>query len=154
MGFEFRKQDSVEICGRRYALDISSLEFIGAVTEDFAAILSKYNVFQQLQNDCMKPGMTKEDMEAATKQLIEENQNIAELGRDFIIRALGKDAYEQIFAGRAPSSVDHIELCAYIYREAMRQRQALVKSYVNKNRRERRAAARAAKKSGGFREGL
>lgn len=24
MGFEFRKQDSVEICGRRYALDISS----------------------------------------------------------------------------------------------------------------------------------
>lgn len=102
----------------------------------------------------MKPGMTKEDMEAATKQLIEENQNIAELGRDFIIRALGKDAYEQIFAGRAPSSVDHIELCAYIYREAMRQRQALVKSYVNKNRRERRAAARAAKKSGGFREDL
>ena len=38
MGFEFRKQDSVEICGKRYALDISSPEFIGAVTEDFAAI--------------------------------------------------------------------------------------------------------------------
>ena len=150
MGFEFNKQHLIEICGKQYPVDISDPAFIEGVVSDFAAISDRYNAFLGLRAELAAGGeLTPADVKVLSERLIAENTAIAEHGRVFIIKALGQAAYDTIFAGRKPTAADHIELCAYVYREAIRSREEAVTAQLN--RRDRRAAQRAAKGDYGMR---
>jgi hypothetical protein len=80
---------------------------------------------------------------------VEENTAIAEHGREFIVKALGREAYDTIFAGRRPSAADHVELCAYIYKEALAGREKAVTESLNRS--DRRAVQKASKRPNGLR---
>ena len=88
------------------------------------------------------------DKEEAFQKLVQEYQDLIDHSRAFIQKALGKAAYEEIFAGRRPNSVDHVNLCAYIYEEILKGREKIVSLYIDlpRNREERRAATKTANK--------
>lgn len=143
MGFEFSKQCLIEICGNKYPVDVSDPAFIDGVVTDFTAIAGKYNVFLDMRKKTTTYGLTPDGIQEVSQQLIAENIAIAEHGREFIIKALGQEAYDTIFAGRRPSAADHIELCAYIYREAVAGREKAITESLNRS--DRRAIEKATK---------
>ncbi len=150
MGFEFAQQHLIEICGKQYPVDISDPAFIEGVVSNFAAITDRYNAFLGLRAELAAGGdLTTAAVKALSERLIAENTAIAEHGRAFIVKALGQSAYDDIFAGRKATAADHIELCAYVYREAIRSREEAVTAQLN--RRARRAAKRASKGAHGLR---
>lgn len=150
MGFEFSKQCLVEICGKQYPVDVSDPAFIDGVITDFTAISERYNAFVDMRASiASSDSVTAEQIKELSQRLVEENAAIAEHGREFIIKALGREAYDTIFAGRRPSAADHIELCAYIYREALAGREKVVTDSLNRS--DRRAVQKAAKRPNGWR---
>lgn len=134
MGFEFRERKPIEICGKQYDVDVTDTGFINGVVTSFPAILSKYQAFAQLQKDVSEKilgGVDDSEIESLSQRLKEENEALGRHAADFIISVLGAESYDEIFASRKRNTVEHIELCTYIYSEVVGQREELISKYID-----------------------
>lgn len=97
MGFEFKKRfTTVEICGKPYELRVDAEE-AGKIT-----VLG-----QQLS------ALSDKADENPIEALVEADKNLEET----LASMLGKDAVDEIFAGRSPFLADKIELFSYLVKE-------------------------------------
>lgn len=155
-GFEFEEKGTLNICGKAYAVDVADAEFIDAVVNNFAHIAEQAQNLVQLKKNfeaAKKENLREEKILQASKELIDGSRIISDEGKNFIQKALGHEAYAEIFKDRRPNVIDHINLCTYIYTEALKQREDLLQEYIDspedpKNRRQRRAVAKAAARIG------
>lgn len=133
MGFEFEKHEALNICGKTYFLDVTDVSFIDAVANDFAQLLESGERLKKLKADLIQAasGADKKAVQDATSRLTQFSAEIAESCRNFIVKSLGQKAFDEIFRERQISVSDYIDLCGYIYAEALKQRQDVLKQYIN-----------------------
>lgn len=125
MGFEFRPRAKLPICGREYEVDIADVGFVTAMVSSFAGLLRHYQEMERLRGELTQAaaGMDEGKIEEYSRTLAETNEKLCTTAREFIAGTLGEEAYRQIFAGRRPNSADHVQLCAYIYTQALKARE-------------------------------
>ena len=132
MGFNFDKKPTVEICGKEYECDITSLSLIDGVANDFPKILLIGEELTNMQNE-LSVAVKKCDAQGIldiTKKATEKNKELIEACRAFIFGCLGEQEYMEIFSGRKVDSADHVNLCNYIFNFIMQGREEIVNQYL------------------------
>ncbi|NLS84146.1 MAG: hypothetical protein GXZ14_00830 [Ruminococcaceae bacterium] len=120
MGFEFDIKKKIEICGKLYECDASNNNLILGVMLEYPNVVASARAVLALKGkQC-----TADEVAAANEALL--TACVA-----FIEGTLGVDEYKQIFAGRHPSSADHLQLCAYIYAFLQSGRGKVVEAYLD-----------------------
>ncbi|MPN43082.1 hypothetical protein SDC9_190641 [bioreactor metagenome] len=119
----------LDICGQQYTVDLTDIGFIEGVVLDFSGIMKKRDELQALREQLLNHS-SEEQINETARALTAKTGELCDLGERFIKRTLGDEAYAGIFADRARNAAEHLELCAYIYGEAIRSREGTVSKYV------------------------
>ena len=121
--FNFKQKPTVKICGREYEFDPTNNDLLQGVVENYPKILHIAADLQQLLRD-LKTG------KADYPSVFEKNQNLLLTCKAFIIGCLGEKEYNEIFSQRRPNNVEHVELCTFLYRAMMQDRENMLMEYL------------------------
>ena len=121
--FSFKQKPTVKICGREYEFDPTNNDLLQGVVANYPKILHIAADLQQLLRD-LKTG------KADYSSVFEKNQNLLLTCKAFIIGCLGEKEYNEIFSQRRPNNVEHVELCTFLYRAMMQDRENMLMEYL------------------------
>ena len=131
MGFEFDERTEVEISGKRYQFDTTDAAFVEGVMTNLPRLLDARQRYQDVL-----ASLTRENaggVEAALGVLRSANEQVIQSARQFLVCALGQQAYAEIFQDRQESAGDHIKLCTYLYDTAVNARVRVVSAALKRS---------------------
>lgn len=130
MGFTFAKKQQIEIEGKMYDCDPTNNDLITGVAIGWPKIMQCAKQFMEIRANIFKNVQDGTITDVCAHTMTEKNQEMLKACQEFIFGTIGKDEYNDIFAGRHPNSADHLELCAYIYSCIMKGRAAYIDKYL------------------------
>lgn len=111
MGFQFAKKRQIDICGKQYECDSTNNNLILGVKNGWPNVVRSVQHLMNLRND--EPKSASADQR--TEEIVAATEDVLKACRTFIVGTLGEAEYQEIFEGRKPNSVEHIDLCSYIF---------------------------------------
>lgn len=159
MGFEFRKIHTIEITTARgdvkeYPCDVTDAQMMEGIGDEFPKIARQCDElaeleqeYKALQAEIQSPDALQK-MQGMWDELKRRNRSLIDACKDFIVGTLGEEEYEEIFAGKRPNMLAHMDLCTHIFNWAVNEREDVVEKYIDppQNREQRRAAKKGAAK--------
>ena len=120
--FDFAPRPTVKICGMEFDLDITDVGMISAVIDRYSQLTEQYVALKQAQEKMVG----NEDLQIKLSRVEEANRNLYETSKGFITRVLGIDGYDAVFKGRKPNSVEHMQLCNFLYGQLLLNRNTYI----------------------------
>ena len=120
--FHFALRPTVKICGQEFDLDITDIGMISAVIDSYYQLTAQYAALKQSQEKMT----AQEDVNVSLARVEEANRSLYETAKGFIIRVLGNEGYEKVFAGRKPNAVEHMQLCNFLYGQLLLNRNGYI----------------------------
>ena len=132
-GFQFQKRPMITICGKEYECDPTNTDLIEGMMRDFPRIAVLSEKLQSLKEKMLTAteNYNAKEVEKYTQQAFRLNKELLEACRDFNFGTVGEKEYQEIFSGRKPNSVDHIQLCTYIFRYITEGRLQVLQPYLD-----------------------
>lgn len=124
-GFTFAPKPKIKINGREYVCDATDNDLLVGVAHGWPKILRITEQYMQLRDDVLAK---RENINTA-EQMIACNKRLLAACQEFIYGTLGREEYNEIFAGQRPNSADHLQLCTYIYSWIMQGRANYLEGY-------------------------
>ena len=120
--FNFAPRPTVKICGQEFDLDITDVGMISAVIDSYSQLAMQYAALKQAQEKMTGD----EDLQTKLNRVEEANRNLYETAKGFITRVLGIKGYDAVFEGRKPNSVEHMQLCNFLYGQLLLNRNTYI----------------------------
>lgn len=120
--FNFAPRPTVKICGTEFDLDITDVGMISAVIDSYSQLVEQYAALKQAQENML----CDDNLQAKLGRVEEANRSLYETAKGFITRVLGIDGYEAVFKGRKPNSVEHMQLCNFLYGQLLLNRNTYI----------------------------
>ncbi len=120
--FNFAPRPTVKICGMEFDLDITDVGMISAMIDSYSQLVEQYAALKQAQENMI----CDDNLQAKLNRVEEANRNLYETAKGFITRVLGIEGYESVFKGRKPNSVEHMQLCNFLYGQLLLNRNTYI----------------------------
>lgn len=120
--FNFAPRPTVKICGMEFDLDITDVGMISAVIDSYSRLVEQYATLKQAQENML----CDDNLQVKLSRVEEANRNLYETAKGFIARVLGIEGYESVFKGRKPNSVEHMQLCNFLYGQLLLNRNTYI----------------------------
>ena len=120
--FNFAPRPTVKICGQEFDLDITDVGMISAVIDSYSQLIMQYAALKQAQEKVTGD----EDLQTKLNRVEEANRSLYEAAKGFITRVLGIKGYDEVFEGRKPNSVEHMQLCNFLYGQLLLNRNTYI----------------------------
>ena len=120
--FNFAPRPTVKICGMEFDLDITDVGMISAMIDSYSQLVEQYAALKQAQENMI----CDDNLQAKLNRVEEANRNLYETAKGFITRVLCIEGYESVFKGRKPNSVEHMQLCNFLYGQLLLNRNTYI----------------------------
>ena len=120
--FNFAPRPTVKICGMEFDLDITDVGMISAMIDSYSQLVEQYAALKQAQENMI----CDDNLQAKLNRVEEANRNLYETAKGFITRVPGIEGYESVFKGRKPNSVEHMQLCNFLYGQLLLNRNTYI----------------------------